>query len=63
MADLTKQTKWTGKDTFAIRNSLKDLGGKWDEASKSWTLPGLSRRELVPAQRLMLKHDVTVENC
>lgn len=61
MADLTKQTTWTGK-TYDIREQLKALGGKWDEESKTWTVPSLSRREIVQATRLSLRPGVDVAN-
>jgi len=61
MADLTKETVWTGK-TYDIRSQLREFGGKWDEAKKAWIVPGLSRRQVVPAQRLMLRQGVDVVN-
>lgn len=61
MADFTKTTIWTGK-TFEIRAQLKDLGAKWDGATKSWTLEPVGRHELVPTQRLALRAGVVVEN-
>ena len=61
MADFSKTTIWTGK-TFEIRSQLKDLGAKWDDAKKTWTLDPVSRRELVPVQRLSLRAGVEVSS-
>ena len=59
MTDFAKTTIWTGR-TFDIRSQLKDLGAKWDDTKKAWTLDPVSRRDLVPVQRLSLRSGVDV---
>jgi hypothetical protein len=44
MSLLKSQTIWTG-NTFAHKDYIKSLGGRWDADRKAWIVPAMTMRE------------------
>lgn len=44
MSLFKRETEWSG-NTYAHRDYIRSLGGRWDAANKVWIVPAMTMRE------------------